>query len=100
MREKLGGDLVRPGITRFATSFLTLASMQKHKNGLRSLFICDEWQHSKFSTSQEGTQAENIVLSVGFWQNLENCLRASQPLLIALRIADGDETPASPEIIS
>lgn len=100
MREKLGGDLVRPGITRFATSFLTLASMQKHKNGLRSLFICDEWQHSKFSTSQEGTQAENIVLSVGFWQNLENCLRASQPLLIALRIADGDETPAAPEIMA
>jgi hypothetical protein len=33
MREKLGGDLVRPGITRFATSILTLASMQKHKNG-------------------------------------------------------------------
>jgi hypothetical protein len=28
------------------------------------------------------------------------CLRASQPLLVALRIADGDETPAAPEIMA
>jgi hypothetical protein len=44
MRDKIGGDLVRPGITRFATSFLTLASMHKLKNGLKSLFLSDEWQ--------------------------------------------------------
>jgi hypothetical protein len=31
---------------------------------------------------------------------VENCLRASQPLLIALRIADRDETPAAPEIMA
>jgi hypothetical protein len=31
---------------------------------------------------------------------VENYLRASQPLLIALRIADGDETPAAPEIMA
>jgi hypothetical protein len=30
---------------------------------------------------------------------VENCLRGSQPLLVALRIADGDETPAAPEIM-
>jgi hypothetical protein len=33
MREKIGGDLVTPGATCFATSFLTLASMHRHKNG-------------------------------------------------------------------
>jgi hypothetical protein len=31
---------------------------------------------------------------------LENCLCASQPLVIAQRIADGDETPAAPEIMA
>lgn len=40
--------------------------------------------------SQEGRQVENIVLSMSFWNKLEWCLRASQPLLVALRIADGD----------
>jgi len=31
---------------------------------------------------------------------VQNCLKASQPLLIALRIADGDETSAAPEIMA
>jgi hypothetical protein len=31
---------------------------------------------------------------------LKNCLRASQPLLIAIRIADGDETPVTLEIMA
>jgi hypothetical protein len=30
---------------------------------------------------------------------VKNCLRGSQPLLVVLRIADGDETLAAPEII-
>jgi hypothetical protein len=34
MRQKIGEELVRPAVTRFATSYLTLASMYKHKNGL------------------------------------------------------------------
>jgi hypothetical protein len=88
-REKIGGDLVRPGVTQFATSFLTLASMHRHKNGLRNMFVSDEKHQTRFPTTQEGQQIENIILSKKqFWQNLENCLWASQPLLIALRIAD------------
>jgi hypothetical protein len=100
MRQMIGGDLVRPDITRFATFFLTLASMLKHKNGLKSVFISNEWQQSKFSTTQEGIQAENIILSTEFWNSVEFCLRASQPILIALRIVDGDETPVAPEIMA
>jgi hypothetical protein len=42
VREKIGGDLVRPGVTHFATSFLTLVSMYRHKNGLRNLFVSRE----------------------------------------------------------
>jgi hypothetical protein len=72
MREKLGGDLVRPGVTRFETPFLTLASMYKHKSKLQGLFVSDEWNGSKFVLVKEGEQAENIVLSVSFWQTLEN----------------------------
>ena len=100
MRDKIGGDLVRPGVTRFATSFLTLASMHRHKNALRSLVVCDEWHNLSFSATQEGRRVENIILSAPFWSKVELCLKASQPLLIALRIADGDETPAAPEIMA
>ena len=44
MRDKISGDLIRPVVTRFATSYLTLASMHQHKNGLKTLFVSDEWQ--------------------------------------------------------
>jgi hypothetical protein len=100
MREMIGGDLVRPAVTRFATSFLTLASMHRHKNGLRSFFVNEKWHANVLSGTSEGKQVENIVLSMPFWNKIENCLRATQPLLIALRIADGDETPAAPEIMA
>jgi hypothetical protein len=73
MREMICGDLVRPCVTRFATSFITLSSMYKHRNGLRTLFVSDEWHETKFSISQEGVQAVNIALSIQFWQNVENC---------------------------
>jgi hypothetical protein len=39
MRHKIGGDLVRPVMTRSATSFLTLVSMQRHKQGLSLLLV-------------------------------------------------------------
>ena len=52
------------------------------------------------SKSAEGQQCQKIALSLPFWNKVENCLRASQPLLVALRIADGDETPAAPEIMA
>jgi hypothetical protein len=98
MRKEIGGDLVRPAVTRFATSYLTLASMYKHKLGLRRLVLSEEWHNHSLSKSAEAKRVESIVLSAQFWTNLEYCLKASQPLLVALRIADGDETPAAPEI--
>ena len=33
----------------------------------------------------------NVVLSMDFWDNLENCLRASQPIVVLLRLVDCDE---------
>jgi hypothetical protein len=101
MRDKIGEDLVRLGVTCFAASFLTLARMHTHMNGLRNLFVSEEWHKTRFPTTQEGQQINDIVLSHNhFWQNVENCLQASQPLLVVLRIADGDETPAVPKIMA
>ena len=61
------------------------------------MFVIDEWH--KFALTHECVQDENIVLSVQFWQTLKNYLQASQPLLIALRIANSDETPTTPKIM-
>ena len=41
---------------------------------------------------------QDIVLSTEFWNSVQDCLRASAPLLIVLGVADGDEKPAMPEV--
>lgn len=99
MRNLTGGrDLVRPTITWFATSFLTLQSMCRHRDSLRKLALSDDWTRSKLGKSETRKQVSAIVLSMQFWNEVEDCLRASQPLLIVLRLIDGDEEPAMPEL--
>jgi hypothetical protein len=99
MSEKTGGDdLVRPAATRFATSFLTLKSLHKHKYGLKALFLSEEWAANKLAKTQAGKDVHDIVLSMEFWNSIVDCLRVSAPLLIVLRVVDGDERPAMPEV--
>jgi len=99
MREKTGGaDLVRPAATRFATAFLTLKSLYKHKDALKSLMVSEAWTGNKLAKTKAGLDVHDIVLSTQFWNSEEDCLRASAPLLIVLRVVDGDEKPAMPEV--
>jgi hypothetical protein len=44
-RTTNGADLVRAGATRFATNFLNLARMHKHKQALKELFVSDVWHN-------------------------------------------------------
>ncbi|XP_062212037.1 uncharacterized protein LOC133913009 isoform X2 [Phragmites australis] len=101
MREKTGGrDLVRPAATRFATTFLTLQSLHKHRDALRYLFTSDDWTSCKLAKTEAEKKVYDIVLSREFWNSIEDCLRASLPLIIVLRVVDGDERPAMPEVAS
>jgi hypothetical protein len=74
----------------FATSFLTLANMWKQRQGSKALFVSNEWCESKMKNTEVGN-ARVVCHSVAFWQAVEDCMRASQPILIFLRIVDGDE---------
>ncbi|XP_039809698.1 uncharacterized protein LOC120673078 [Panicum virgatum] len=99
MREKTGGsDLVRPAATRFATAFLTLKSLHKHRDSLKSLFVSEAWTGNKLAKTKASEDVHDIVLSTEFWNKVEDCLRASAPLLIVLRVVDGGEKPAMPEV--
>ncbi|GKF51576.1 uncharacterized protein Tco_0148043, partial [Tanacetum coccineum] len=50
-------DIVRPGVTRFASAFLTLQSLAKKKAQLRQMFTSDEWEKCKFSKTVKGKAA-------------------------------------------
>ena len=99
MRKRTGGlDLVRPTVTRFATAFLTLKSLYKHKEALKNLVVSSEWTGNKLARTIAGLLVHDTVLSTKFWNSVKDCLRASAPLLIVLRVVDGDEKPAMPEV--
>ncbi|KAL5141500.1 hypothetical protein HKD37_09G024839 [Glycine soja] len=89
-----GRDLVRPGMTRFAIAYLTLACLHEMKASLMRLFSFEEWKKSKFGTSQEGRKVEDSVLDSRFWKNVSICLKAAALLMVVLRLVDFDQQPA------
>ncbi|XP_042483113.1 uncharacterized protein LOC122063474 [Macadamia integrifolia] len=93
-----GKDLVRTGVTRFTTSFLTLQSLLKHNGALMQLFVSDDWNNSKLSKTEAGKKVEEIVLARTFWDDVRDCLRASHPILVVFRLIVADKKPAMPEI--
>uniref|UniRef100_K4AJ85 DUF659 domain-containing protein n=1 Tax=Setaria italica TaxID=4555 RepID=K4AJ85_SETIT len=77
MCEKMGEkDPVVPATTRYSTSFLTLERIYKHRDVMKS----------NLSVTQEGKNVRQIVLCTTFWNGVEDCMKASEPLLVLLRM--------------
>ncbi|KAL0367740.1 UNVERIFIED_CONTAM: hypothetical protein Sradi_3664100 [Sesamum radiatum] len=56
-------ELLRPGITRFATEYIALESLIRHQMELRQLCTCDEWRTFN-NTSRRRNEAIQIRLFV------------------------------------
>ncbi|VVA98684.1 unnamed protein product [Arabis nemorensis] len=86
-------DIVRPGVTRFASSFLTLQSLLEKRDKLTSMFSSSEWRKCIWSKHSKGILAFNTVMSVKFWNGVMMCLNVFGPLVKVLRLVDGDKKP-------
>ena len=71
MRKFLGKDLVRAGITRFATAYLNLKSMLDNKKELGKLFRSDELNEMGYLKKDKGKNTSKIVRSDTFWKNVD-----------------------------
>ncbi|CAN6717456.1 unnamed protein product [Malus baccata var. baccata] len=87
-------DIVRPEITRFATSFLTLQSLSVKRNDLRIMVFSDEWEQCKHSKSTKGKMAYATMMSAHFWEGVSLCLKVFEPLFKLLRLVDGGRKPS------
>ena len=47
-----------PGATRFATNYISLASLLKKRDDLKKIFISDEWASHKLSRTTVGREVE------------------------------------------
>jgi hypothetical protein len=90
MRKYLSRDLVRCGVTRFATAYLNLKSLLENKKQLLRLFREDELNELGYLKSVKGEKAHKIVTSDGFWRRVEAAINYFEPLATVLRRMDSD----------
>ncbi|XP_062222565.1 uncharacterized protein LOC133921624 isoform X1 [Phragmites australis] len=91
-------DIVRPGVTRFASSFLTLQSLYEKKGQLRAMSQCEEWDKfcrlNHIKKNKKAVQATGTMVKPAFWSGVALCLRVFEPLIKVLRMVDGDIKPS------
>jgi len=87
-------DLVRPGATHFATSYLNLECLYTNKEALIRMFTSKEWKYNKCAKSRDGKALEDMILDKEFWKDIVICLRGATPLIKVHRLVDSDKKPA------
>ncbi|KAK4385538.1 hypothetical protein Sango_2677800 [Sesamum angolense] len=88
-------ELLRPGITRFATEYIVLESLIRHQMELRQLCTCDEWRtfNNTARRRNEASQVSEIVLTERFWKKARECCAVMEPLVRVLKAVDQDKKP-------
>ncbi|XP_054817824.1 uncharacterized protein LOC129317536 [Prosopis cineraria] len=91
-------EIVRPGATRFATTFIMLHSIYMHKHDLQTLVTDTYFVDHKLSKTQARIIVTAIILGNGFWGDCLEIVKVVSPLIKLLRIVDSDEKPSLPYV--
>jgi hypothetical protein len=83
-------DLARPTVTRFATSYLTLACLMENIGALIRVFTSNRWTSGKFAKTVDGKQIEEVIMDKNFWKDVI-CLKGAGPLIKVIRIVHYEE---------
>ncbi|OIT32133.1 hypothetical protein A4A49_34741 [Nicotiana attenuata] len=86
-------NLVKPAKTRFATAILTLHSFYLQKQNLRTLFLSTEWSESIYAKEALGKEVARFIIGPYFWNDIVQALKVGNPLVIVLRLVDGEKKP-------
>ena len=68
-------DIVRPGVTRFASAFLTLQSLDAKRKQLKEMCCSDTWEGCKHTRTKKGQVAHAAIMSRAFWKNVSLCIK-------------------------
>ncbi|XP_039134542.1 uncharacterized protein LOC120271927 [Dioscorea cayenensis subsp. rotundata] len=95
LRKRSGWkEIVRPGVTRFATTFITLKSIYDHKHDLQALVTDKYYTSHKLSKSPVGKTVTSIILDGKFWEECLFMVKIAAPIIRLLRVVDADEKPS------
>ncbi|CAN1774733.1 hypothetical protein LINPERHAP1_LOCUS13061 [Linum perenne] len=87
-------EIIRPGVTRFASQYLTLQSMMEKKDSLRRMVVDAKWEGLKDVHTKKGKDATATILNITYWKAVNLCLKVFEPLVKVLRLVDGDVKPS------
>ena len=82
-------DLLRPGITRFATEFISLESLIRYEADLKRTCTTNEWREFNKDRSRKSLRdkVSNLILKV---EEIETIM---EPLVKVLKLVDQDKKP-------
>ncbi|RVW25959.1 hypothetical protein CK203_098049 [Vitis vinifera] len=88
-------DLLRPGITRFATEFISLESRIRYKADLKRMCTTNEWREFNKDRSRKSLRdkVSNLILSDRFWKKAGEVQTIMEPLVKLLKLVDQDKKP-------
>ncbi|XP_051137959.1 uncharacterized protein LOC127256154 [Andrographis paniculata] len=82
-----GQDIIRSGITKPVSNFLTLQSMLRQKSRLKHMFGSPEY--SIVANKTQIATCVAILEDNGFWHAVEECVAVSEPFLKVMREVSG-----------
>ncbi|XP_038680576.1 uncharacterized protein LOC119981502 isoform X1 [Tripterygium wilfordii] len=95
MRKFTKREIIRPAVTRFATSVLTLRCMYELRQPLESMFTSQQWAGCKWANTSDGKEVRKIVLKdKTFWPSVSYALKTTESLVEVLRLVDSEKKPA------
>ena len=88
-------DLLHPGITQFATKFISLECLIRYKGDLKMMYTTNEWRefnkdHSKKSLRDK---VSNLILTDRFFKKAKEVQTIMEPLVKVLKLVDQDKNP-------
>ncbi|KAL0012988.1 hypothetical protein SO802_000057 [Lithocarpus litseifolius] len=87
-------EIVRLRATRFAaTTFLAFGSIHVHKHDLQALVTSKFFVDNRSVRELKAKEAVSIILDNSFWDDINDIVKISSPLIHLLRIVDSDQRP-------
>ncbi|XP_062027096.1 uncharacterized protein LOC133743245 [Rosa rugosa] len=93
-RYTFGNDIVKVGVTRFATDFMTLKHMADLKFNLQTMVTSKEWEGCPYSQTSGGSAMLDVLSNHTFWSACIMITRLTNPLLRVLRIVGSQKKAA------
>ncbi|KZV50712.1 hypothetical protein F511_19624 [Dorcoceras hygrometricum] len=74
-------EIVHPGPTRFATTFIALKSILEHQHDLQAFFTSKTFKDSRYSKDKKASGVVAVVLDSRFWSDCKVVVGVCGPLI-------------------